>query len=124
MKNLNVVNITSFIGAKDFELSTQFYKDLGFTPEVTTEKAVLFKLGDFGFWLQEYYVKEWIENTMLCLYVEDISSWFTLIQDLNIKSKYGAQARLHSEPHKQEGGEMMQLIDPSGVLWHIRQNPN
>jgi len=124
MNNFNMFNITFFVGAKDFDVSVQFYKELGFIPEVTMNNQILFKLGAFGFWLQDYYVKEWIENTMLCLYVEDINSWFKLIQDLNLDSNYGKQAHLHSEPHEQEGGIMMQLIDPSGVLWHIRQNPD
>lgn len=122
MKNFNVVTITPFIGVKDFEISAQFYKDLGFIPEVTTDTKILFKLGDFGFWLQDYYIKEWVDNSMLCLYVEDINSWFELIQSLNLDTSYEKQARLHSEPHEQEGGIMMQLIDPAGVLWHIRQN--
>ena len=93
MENFNIVNLTTFIGAQDFDLSSQFYKNLGFTPAITTDDKILFSLGNFGFWLKNYFVKEWLDNTMLCLYVEDIQAWFSLIKGLELESNYGVQAR-------------------------------
>jgi hypothetical protein len=41
---------------------------------------------------------------------------------MRLEEAYGGTARVLAEPHDQEGGLMMQFADPSGVLWHIRQD--
>ena len=73
MEDCKVNGLTPFIPAQDFDLSRRFYLDLGFTELAPGAKSALFGIGPFGFWLQDYYVKEWAENCMLCLYVEKLS---------------------------------------------------
>jgi len=102
-------------------LSLGFYSDLGFSKVVEIENAVRLEMDGYGFWLQNYYVEEWANNMMLCLYVDDIESWWSKINKLNIEEKFGNTAKVLSKPHDQEGGRMMQITDPSGVLWHIRE---
>lgn len=58
-------SLRAFIGAKDFEISRNFYKDLGFEEIVLFHNMSLFKKEEFGFYLQDAYVKDWIDNTML-----------------------------------------------------------
>jgi hypothetical protein len=113
--------ITPFLPARDFGLSLQFYSDLGFSTMTEIAGAVRLEMDGCSFWLQNYYVKEWADNAMLCLYVADIDSWWSKIDKLNIDEKFGHTAKVLSKPHDQEGGRMMQITDPSGVLWHIRQ---
>ena len=51
-----VISIRPFIGAKNFELSRSFYKDLGFQEIVLAHNMSLFKIGKLGFYLQDAYV--------------------------------------------------------------------
>lgn len=121
--NKNKVNcITPFVPAKDYDLSLRFYKDLGFSQVAEIENATRLEIDGYGFWLQNYYVEEWAGNFMFCLYVEDIHAWCSKIDELNIDESYGNTAKVFSRPHDQEGAQMMQVADPSGVLWHIRQD--
>jgi hypothetical protein len=44
-------SIRTFIGAKDFETSRSFYKDLGFYEEEIDSRLSYFKIGNLGFYL-------------------------------------------------------------------------
>ncbi len=116
-----VNNITPFLPAKDYELSLRFYRDLGFKEIAKIENAVRLELDGYGFWIQDYYVKELADNTMLCMYVDNIESWWSNIKRLDISENYEGEAKVFSEPHEQEGSLMMQFTDPTGVLWHVRE---
>ena len=122
MSNLKVSGVTPFVPAKDYELSRRFYIDLGFSEVAVGEKAVLLEIDGYGFWLQDYYVEDWAGNFMFCLYVENLEDWWSRINNMNLDEEYEKKAKVLSEPHDQEEGLMMQLADPSGVLWHIRQS--
>ena len=122
MTNLKVENLTPFVPAKNFEVSSRFYKDLGFSPVASIEKAVRFERDGCGFWLQDYYVEDWAGNFMFCLYVQDLEAWWSHVRAMRFDDTYGGTARVIAEPHTQEGGRMMQFSDPSGVLWHVRQD--
>lgn len=113
--------ITPFVPAKDYELSLRFYSDLGFLKIVEIQNATRLEIDGCSFWLQNYYVEEWANNFMFCLYVDDVEQWWSKINNINIEEKFGNTAKVLSKPHNQEGGIMMQITDPSGVLWHIRE---
>src|ERR1700744_4207674 len=57
-------SIRPFIGAKDFATSRSFYRDLGFEEVVLSPQMSLFKTGQFGFYLQNGYVKNWVANVL------------------------------------------------------------
>lgn len=120
MASLTVRNLTPFVPAKDFTLSRRFYKDLGFVEVASIAKAVRLERQGYGFWLQDYYVEDWAGNFMFCLYVDDIEAWSSHLKTMRFDAYSGA--KILAEPHRQEGGMMMQFADPSGVLWHIRQD--
>jgi catechol 2,3-dioxygenase-like lactoylglutathione lyase family enzyme len=120
--NNSIVNcITPFVPAKNYDLSLRFYKDLGFIEIAKIDNAVRLEIDGCGFWLQDYYVKDFADNSMLCLYVNSLESWWSEVKKLKINENYEGKAKVFSEPHQQEGGLMMQLADPSGVLWHVRE---
>ena len=120
--NLTVEALTPFVPAKSFQISSRFYMDLGFSPVASIEKAVRFERDGSGFWLQDYYVEDWAGNFMFCLYVQDLEAWWSHIRAMRFNGAYGGTAKVIAEPHTQEGGRMMQFSDPSGVLWHVRQD--
>ncbi len=117
--NLETKSIRAFIGAKDYEVSRSFYRDLGFDEKIISEKMSLFTKGELHFYLQDYYVKEWIENSMILLEVSDVDSYWLFLQALELDKKY-AGIKLIPIQENSWGRECL-LIDPSGVLWHFAQ---
>ena len=113
----NAISIRPFIGAKDFELSKSFYRDLGFEESVLTSDMSLFKTGQLCFYLQNGYVKDWIDNTMLFLEVDDVNRYWNELLALNLPGKY-AGVRL-TPIRVEDWGRECFLHDPSGILWHF-----
>eukprot|EP01037_Dinobryon_pediforme_P008377 gene8376-8464_t len=48
-------SIRPFIGAKDFNLSRSFYRDLGFEENILSPTLSVFKTGQLAFYLQNAY---------------------------------------------------------------------
>jgi catechol 2,3-dioxygenase-like lactoylglutathione lyase family enzyme len=111
-----IKSIRPFIGAKDFEVSRCFYSDLGFEETVLEANFSVFKNDAIAFYLQDYYAKEWIENTMVFLEVDDVDGYYQELLALNLTEKYGV--KLTPIRHLDWGSECF-LHDPSGVLWHF-----
>jgi len=108
--------IRPFIGAKDYEVSRAFYHDLGFEETVLHDMSV-FKTGAIAFYLQNGYVKDWVDNTQLFLEVDDVARYFNELSALNLPAKYPG-VRLTPIRINDWGRECF-LHDPSGILWHF-----
>lgn len=111
------ISLRPFIGAKDFETSRSFYRDLGFEEVVLDPNMSVFKTGQLAFYLQNAYVKDWIDNTMLFLEVDDVARYWNELLALDLPAKY-AGVRLTPIRVEQWGRECF-LHDPSGILWHF-----
>ena len=98
MKISQVNNITAFVPAKNFQLSCRFYEDLGFENIVRSGNAIRYEIDGYSFWLQDYYVKEWAENCMLCIYVADIHSWHQKIMTLDLEKNTVKMQRFLQSP--------------------------
>jgi uncharacterized glyoxalase superfamily protein PhnB len=108
-----------FMPAKDFELSKRFYEALGFAKVLDSEVAI-FNAGSGGFILQRYYQKDWAENFMMQLIVDDLDAWWAHISSLDLPGGFGVQAP--KPPMMQPWGlRVAYVYDPSGVLWHVAQ---
>ncbi|WP_427983728.1 VOC family protein [Agarivorans sp.] len=119
MKNLNTVEIKSFVPAKDFELSKHFYQSLGF--EMVSEFAGIayFKAGACTFLLQDFYQPQHCNNFMMHLLVENAQSWRQHILDLQLAEEFSVSV---TELVKQAWGmSEFCITDPSGVLWRIAE---
>jgi len=111
-------SIRAFIGAENFEESRQFYKDLGFEESVISKDMSLFKVSDkLGFYLQDAYVKDWVDNTMIFLEVDDVDRYWSELQDLALEKKY-KNVKLTPVRNDYWGRECF-MHDPSGILWHF-----
>jgi hypothetical protein len=110
-------SIRPFIGAKDFEISRSFYRDLGFQETILTNNFSVFAMQNLRFYLQDAYVKDWIDNTMVFLEVEDVDQFWNELLALDLTSKY-ENVRL-IPIRKLDWGSECFLHDPSGILWHI-----
>jgi len=108
-----------FLPTKDFDLSKRFYLALGFEQVLDGEVAI-FNTGSGGFILQRYYQKDWAENTMIQLMVDNLDEWWSHIAGLDLSGKFGVPAP--KAPAMQPWGlRIAYVVDPCGVLWHIAQ---
>lgn len=113
------IYIRPFIGAKDFENSRSFYRDMGFQEVVLSNNMSLFKTEKLGFYLQDAYVKDWIDNTMIFMEVGNVDEFWDDLNSLNLKENYPTVKLI---PIKVEPwGKECFVHDPSGVLWHFGQ---
>ncbi len=113
-------SIRTFIGAKNFEESRDFYKELGFEESVIGHNMSLFRVTQtLSFYLQKAYVKDWIDNTMLFLEVDDVDRYWKELSALNLHEKY-PNVRLTPVRIESWGQECF-MHDPSGILWHFGQ---
>lgn len=109
--------LKTFVPAKDFEQSKQFYIDLGFKMDWEGDGIAQFSVGDYHFFLQDHYVKDFAENFMLYLYVDDVDEWWEYIQKCNIAEKYTITLK---PPHDYPWGmREIHMLDPTGVFWHF-----
>ena len=118
--NLRVTEIKAFVPARDFELSKQFYTDIGFTMASGGGGVAYFHFGGASFLLQDFYEKALAENLMMHLLVEDVDAWWDTIQESGVAAKYKVRVtNIELQPWRMRD---FCLIDPSGVLWRIGQN--
>lgn len=114
---LSPKSIRPFIGAKNYEVSRDFYRDLGFKENVISSNMSYFNSGNFGFYLQDAYVKDWVDNTMVFMEVDNVARFWEALSVLNLPSKYN---EIKLVPvRKLDWGSECFIHDPSGVLWHV-----
>lgn len=115
--NYQVKSIRPFIGAKDFEISRSFYLALGFQESILSAGFSYFYINGFGFYLQDAYIKDWVDNTMVFLEVEDVEVFWKEMLALNLPAKYPSVRLIPIRDF--DWGRECYLHDPSGILWHF-----
>ena len=110
-------SIRPFIGAKNYEVSRKFYLDLGFRESILSQNMSYFNTDEIGFYLQDAFVKDWIDNSMIFMEVADVKQFWADLVALDLPSKYD-QVKLVPIRELPWGRECF-LHDPSGVLWHF-----
>lgn len=115
--NQNALSIRPFIGAKDYQTSRSFYKDLGFEEVILSPNLSYFKSEALGFYLQDAYVKDWIDNTMVFMEVKDVNQFYSELLAKDLPSKY-PDVRVVPIRDLEWGSECF-VHDPSGILWHF-----
>jgi catechol 2,3-dioxygenase-like lactoylglutathione lyase family enzyme len=115
--NRQVKSIRPFIGAKDFEIARSFYRDLGFEEVTLGDQMSVFTMDNLSFYLQNAYVKDWVDNTMIFMEVQDVNQFYNELQALDLPNKY-ENVKL-SPVRKEDWGSECFLHDPSGILWHF-----
>jgi len=111
-------SIRTFVGAKKFKESQTFYQALGFEEVIISPKMSLFKVNEnLSFYLQDYYVRKWCDNSMVFLEVDDLDKCWAGIKQLALPKQY-KNVKLSVIQDLDWGREFF-LHDPSGVLWHF-----
>jgi catechol 2,3-dioxygenase-like lactoylglutathione lyase family enzyme len=116
----NAKSIRAFIGAIDFDESRRFYQEIGFEESVISKDMSYFSATPgLGFYLQNAYVKDWVDNTMLFLEVDNVDAYWKELQSLGLQEKFKT-VRLTPVKENYWGKECF-VHDPSGILWHFGQ---
>lgn len=117
MPNYDVREIKAFVPSKDFALSINFYRDIGFDLAWSDNELAYFKADTSSFLLQNYYLKEHADSFMMHLLVNNADDWWARIKRNNVVEKYGVKV---GEPEDRDWGlRDFTVIDPTGVLWRI-----
>ena len=120
MIDLQASDLRTFIPSKDFVLSKDFYSALGCELEWSDDNLALFALAGRRFYLQRYYAKEWAENCMLHVSVQDATDCFEKITELVDSGRFPG-LRVASPKEEPYGALVTYVWDPSGVLLHLAQ---
>lgn len=114
---MKAISIRPFIGSKDFNLSRSFYKDLGFEEHNISSQLSVFHYNGISFYLQDAYVKDWVDNTMVFVEVENVDDYWAELLTLNLTNKYPIVRLV--PPKILDWGSEFFVHDPSGILWHF-----
>ena len=118
--NLHVTEIKAFVPAKNFELSKQYYRDIGFTMVSEGGGVAYFSLEHTSFLLQDFCAEAIAENFMMHMLVKNVEAWWNQINESGVVAKYGVKlSNIQSQPWRMRD---FCVTDPSGVLWRIGQN--
>ncbi len=118
---LAVTDVRPFVPAQDFQQSLAFYTALGWTALWSDgEGLALLSLGGRQFMLQDFYVKDWAENSMLVVEVADAAAWYRHVERALADGDFG-NARVAAPEQKDWGAVVTYVWDPCGVLLHFTQ---
>ena len=119
MPDLRATDLRPFIPARDFALSKRFYAALGWETQDVGPGLALVTLGEAQhFYIQDYYVKEVAENTMLHVTVDNAADWHAHVAAILEAGRF-APARVQPPARQPYGATVVFVLDPSGVLLHL-----
>lgn len=113
--------VRSFIPARDFALCQRFYAALGWATSEVARGLALVKLSERQhFYLQDYYLREVAENSMLHISVDDVDGCYQRLLGLLHGGAFPG-ARVQAPTTQPYGASVCFVHDPSGVLLHLCQ---
>src|SRR5262245_12972786 len=111
---LSIKDFKVYMPAKDFEKSKKFYTALGFNMSPGRGNTADFELNNQSFRLQDYYVKEWAENFMVKIGVDDAEEWHQRAREIADSGQFD---NIEVKPIEAvDGFRVLHIVDPSGVL--------
>ena len=113
-------SIEAFVpSGSDFQRSRQLFLELGFQIKWESGDYIRFENNDCKFILQNYNAKEFAENFMLKVTVENLDDFWQKILEKDLPAKFGVKL---TEPTNFPWGREVNLIDIAGVCWHFAEN--
>jgi hypothetical protein len=117
---MNYNSIEAFVpSGKDFQKSRELFLELGFNIVWENNDLILFENNGCRFFLQKYDTKEFAENFMLSVRVNDLDGFWKEIGEKNLPEKFGVKLK---EPTNFPWGREVNLIDIAGVCWHFAES--
>ena len=114
---MKFISLEPFVpSGKDFERAKQFFLELGFSISWDAGDIVGFERDACRFNLQKYDHKEFAENLMISVKVDNVDEFRMLALDKQLPEKFGIRI---SQPKQQPYGMEVNVIDMAGVCWHF-----
>ncbi len=111
---LSITSLKPYVPAKDFDLSKRFYSALGFVMLEGWGDTADFELNGCAFRLQNYYVKDWANNFMFVIGVQDVAAWHQrAVEMLSSNAFPGMRVQ---PPEQVDNSIALHVGDPTGVL--------
>jgi hypothetical protein len=111
---LTINDFKVYMPAKDFEKSKRFYQALGFSMTPGWGGTADFEFNGSSFRLQDYYVKDWAENFMVKIGVNDLEAWHRRAREIADSGEFDNISV--KPPENVDGFRVLHVADPSGVL--------
>ena len=112
--------IEAFVpSGRDFQKSRELFLELDFTIVWENGELILFENNNCRFFLQKYDTKEFAENFMLSVRVDDLDEFWKEIGGKNLPEKFGVKLK---EPTNFPWGREVNMIDIAGVCWHFAED--
>lgn len=115
-----IIALRPFVPARDFQVSQQFYRELGFQVAPLGDKIAGVSIGNFGFLLQDFFVQAWADNFVMHMMVDNLEAWWAGISTLDLAGRFRVRA---PRPPRLEpwGLRVAYVFDPAGILWHFAE---
>lgn len=111
---MKIFDLKAYVPAKDFALSKRFYTALGFKGTEGWGRTVDFEFDGCGFRLQDYYVKDWADNFMMVMHVDDVEAWHRRVLEITADAEFTTVRVKQPEPFGD--ARVLHIVDPSGVV--------
>lgn len=113
-------SIEAFVpSGSDFQASRRLFLELGFNIVWEAGGFVGFENNGCRFILQNYNAKEFAENFMMSVKVDNLEEFWLKLAEKNLPEKFGVKLK---EPTDFPWGREVNLIDMAGVCWHFAQS--
>ena len=113
-------SIEAFVpSGSDFQSSRALFLELGFNITWETDDYIGFENNGCCFIMQNYDVKEFAENFMLSVKVDNLDEFWRKVSKKNLPEKFGVKI---SKPTVVPWGREVNLIDIAGVCWHFAES--
>lgn len=116
---MKYLSIEAFVpSGKNFEASRQLFIELGFNISWEADDYIGFENNGCRFILQRYEAKEFAENFMMSVKVENLDEFWQQISNKNLPEKFGVKL---NPPKDFPWGREVNMIDIAGVCWHFAE---
>ena len=114
---MKFLSLEPFIpSGNNFEGSKQFFQEVGFDISWDAGDYIGFNRDGCKFILQKYDNKEFAQNLMMSVKVDDVATFRNNLIENKIPEKFGIRL---SQVLNQPYGKEVNVIDLAGVCWHF-----
>jgi hypothetical protein len=114
---MKFISLEPFVpSGENFEGSKQLFLELGFKINWDAGDYVGFEKDGCRFILQKYINKDFAENFMISVKVDDVTALWKEVNEKQLPQKFGIRV---SPPAQMPYGKESNIIDLAGVCWHF-----
>src|SRR5687768_2626676 len=114
---MKFLSLQPFIpSGNNFEQSKEPFLELGFSIRWDAGGYIGFEKDNTRFILQQYDNKEFAENLMITVGVDNVKTYQEFLQEKNLSERFSIKI---GEVTEQPYGKEMNVIDLAGVCWHF-----